>query len=215
LHAGTSAEASEHVVRLLNDGVAVKSLYDALFAAAGELLMRQRGIVSLHAVTTTNAMHYAFQHAANPQTRQLILLQNAAFLPLFRQSMAQRGAVGDQRLEQLEANAETSDPDTAIEQVFDTLTGDRAQAARQVLAYLQASHSASDLIHAARRLIFLKGNDSHDYKFSSAVLEDFYQISPEWRNRYLAASVYQLRGSQEPDNTLTARTRAALAGRSG
>ena len=211
LHGGTPAEASEHVVQLLNDGVAVDSLYDALFAAASELLMRQRGIVSLHAVTTTNAMHYAFQHVANPQTRQLILLQNAAFLPLFRRSMEQRGAVRRPAVGAVGGGPRRDRSGTAIQQIFDTLTRDRDQAAQQVLAYLQAQHSAADLMQTARRLIFLKGNDSHDYKFSSAVLEDFYQISPAWRNRYLAASVFQLRGSQEPDNALTARTRAAFA----
>ena len=33
----------------------------------------------------------------------------------------------------------------------------------------------------ARRLIFTKGTDSHDYKFSSAALEDFYHVSPRWQ----------------------------------
>ena len=31
---------------------------------------------------------------------------------------------------------------------------------------------------AVRRLIFLKGRDAHDYKFSSAALEDYYHASP-------------------------------------
>jgi hypothetical protein len=64
---------------------------------------------------------------------------------------------------------------------------------------------------AARRLIFLKGTNAHDYKFSSAVLEDFAQVSPAWRHRYLASSVFWLRGSGDPDNELFQRTRAALA----
>lgn len=42
----------------------------------------------------------------------------------------------------------------------------------------------------ARVLVFLKGKNSHDYEFSSAVLEDFYNVSPDWRARYLAASVF-------------------------
>ena len=63
---------------------------------------------------------------------------------------------------------------------------------------------------AARRLVFLKGNDAHDYKFSSAVLEDYDHVSPHWRNRYLAASLFYLPGSGLPDNALVKRTRAAL-----
>jgi len=59
-------------------------------------------------------------------------------------------------------------------------------------------------------LIFLKGNNSHDYKFSSAVLEDYQHVSPDWRERYLAASVFNLRGAGDADNQLVKRTRAAL-----
>ena len=58
--------------------------------------------------------------------------------------------------------------------------------------------------------MFLKGRDSHDYKFSSAVLEDYLHVSPPWRDRFLAASVYNLRGSRDKDNPLVQRTRAAL-----
>jgi hypothetical protein len=59
-------------------------------------------------------------------------------------------------------------------------------------------------------LIFLKGRDSHDYKFSSAVLEDVAHLSSPWRERFLAASVFNLRGSGDSDNDLVKRTRAAM-----
>ena len=62
-------------------------------------------------------------------------------------------------------------------------------AARKALAYLQAGHDPALLIDAARRLVFLKGDDPHDYKFSSAVLEDYYHASPQWRERFLASSL--------------------------
>ena len=65
---------------------------------------------------------------------------------------------------------------------------------------------------AARRLVFLKGTDAHDYKFSSAVLEDYYHVSPTWRDRVLATSFHYLPTSRQPDNKLVARTRAALGG---
>jgi hypothetical protein len=87
-------------------------------------------------------------------------------------------------------------------------------AARKVLGYLKDgspdNQSAKQLIDAARVLTFLKGNDAHDYKFSSAVLEDYYNISPEWRDTYLATNVFNLQGSGGKDNALVQRTRAAL-----
>jgi hypothetical protein len=60
--------------------------------------------------------------------------------------------------------------------------------------------------------VFLKGNDAHDYKFSSAVLEDYYHVSPAWRDRLLAASMYYLPTSRAGDNKLVGRIRAALEG---
>ena len=59
--------------------------------------------------------------------------------------------------------------------------------------------------------MFLKGNDAHDYKFSSAVLEDYFDLSPQWRDRYLAAAMFYLPGSGAPDNALVQRIRAAFS----
>jgi hypothetical protein len=44
------------------------------------------------------------------------------------------------------------------------------------------------------------------------VLEDYAHVSPAWRDRYLAASVYWLKGSGDRDSRLVERTRAALKG---
>ena len=66
-----------------------------------------------------------------------------------------------------------------------------------------------ELIDEGRRLIFLKGTDAHDYKFSVSVMEDAAFISPEWRDQFLAASVFWLKGSDTPDSPLVKRTRAA------
>jgi hypothetical protein len=84
-------------------------------------------------------------------------------------------------------------------------------AARKALAYLQSGNDPTLLIDAARRLVFLKGDDPHDYKFSSAVLEDFYHASPKFRERFLASSLLLLPGSADKDNGLVKRTRSALS----
>jgi hypothetical protein len=142
----------------------------------------------------------------------MLLLQNAAFLPLFRGAMEGRGKIGDIALDKLEA-AEVSSDESGDEQIAAILRDigpDRLSAAKRVLAYRKQDGAPRDLIDAARLTIFLKGTDSHDYKFSSAVLEDYYNVTPAWRDRLLAASVFWLKGSEAKDNTLVARTRAAL-----
>jgi hypothetical protein len=211
LRRGSDDEACDHVVDLLNHGCGPQSIWDALFDCAGELLLRQPGLVALHAVTTTNALHYAFQASGDDHTRRLLLLQNTAFLPLFRAAMEGRGKLREARIDQLEPLAATTHGPSAIEEIFADASRDRLTAARKALGYLQAGHDPTLLIDAARRLVFLKGNDAHDYKFSSAVLEDYYHASPRWRDRFLASSLLLLPGSADKDNNLVKRTRSALS----
>ena len=42
-------------------------------------------------MTSANALHYAYQTSANDETRRMLMLQAAAFLPMFRQAMLGRG----------------------------------------------------------------------------------------------------------------------------
>ena len=138
------------------------------------------------------------------------MLQNAAFLTLFRGAMGGRGEVGDARIDRLEPVAPSEGGPGAVAEIFAEASRDRPTAASKALAYLQAGRDPRTLIDAARRLVFLKGDDAHDYKFSSAVLEDYYSASPAWRDRYLASSLLLLPGSADRDNDLVRRTRAAL-----
>ena len=205
---GSAAEASEKVVELLNKGVATESIWDALFDGAGELMLRDPNIRSLHAVTTTNAMHFAFGQTAVDRTKRLLLLQNAAFIPLFRGNPKDKGMPIDE-LQPLATHASGSE---AVAEILADISHDRLTAARKVLAYAKSNPAPKELLDAARLLIFFKGRDAHDYKFSSAVMEDYAAMSSPWRERYLAASVFNLKGTEAPDNELVKRTRAALGG---
>src|SRR5690606_15956815 len=140
------------------------------------------------------------------ETRRLLLLQNAAFLPMFRGGREDNGT----HIDELEPLAAEAQGDEAVAEVFAEIGRDRLSAARKVLSVLGGQSGAQPFADAARRLIFLKGTNSHDYKFSSAVLEDYEHVSPEWRDRLLAASVFYLRSSEDKDNGLVQRTRAAL-----
>jgi hypothetical protein len=202
-----SEEACQNVVSLLGRGVGPQSIWDALFLAAGELLVRQPDIAALHAVTSTNAIRFAFDTAADEHTRRMLLLQNAAFLPLFRNTSRMQNK--DFEIDKLEPIALKQKD--AFEELFSTISEDRLQAAGKVMGFLEDRENAKPFIDAARLLVFRKGDDAHDYKFSSAVLEDYRRMSPKWRARYLAASVFKLQGSGKADNKVVERSRAALA----
>ena len=208
LRTGSSKETCAQIVDLLNRGVAPQSVWDALHLGAGELLARQPGIASLHAVTTTNALRYAYETSGRDRTRRLLMLQNAAFLPMFLKEMDGRGNVKAIELDEL--TPAEGDGHADVAEIFATLGSDRAAGARMALRRVKDAESAKEVIDAARVLTFLKGNDAHDYKFSSAALEDYYRVSPGWRDKYLASSMFMLNSSTEKDNRLVERTRQAL-----
>ncbi len=216
LHGGTPDEASGQVVELLNAGVSAHAIWDGLFASASELLMRQPGIVALHSVTTTNAMRYAFATTSQRATRKFLLLQNASFLSHFRAAAEERGDLRDLRITDFASQVSVqtppqTPPSTDAADAFDAMGSSRAEASQQAYDYLAAGGDPQSIVDHARRLVFLKGDDSHDYKFSSAALEDYRGMSPQWRNRFLAASMVQLCSPHQQTRPLVKRIIGALS----
>lgn len=161
-------------------------------------------------LTTTNALHFASQTSGDDATRQLLMLQNTAFLPMFREAMAGRGKLSDVAIDRLQPQPVANSGSKAVVEVFTELSVNRMTAVKKALAHLQTTGSAQDLMDTARRLILVKADEPHDYKLSVAVLEDYFAVSPAWRDRYLAASLLRLRSPADQDNKLVARIRAAL-----
>src|SRR5258706_6380222 len=118
----------------------------------------------------------------------MMMLQNPAFVALFRGTA---GKLAEAKIDGLQRGEGAVD----VAGVFAEVGKDRPGAAGRALAYLDGGGDSGALMNQARRLVFLKGNDAHDYKFSSAVLEDYAYVSPAWRNRFLASSLYYLPGA--------------------
>ena len=209
LREGSAADASSAVADLLRRRVHPQAVWDVLLGFAGELMMRRSDILSLHAITSANAMYYAYRRVSDERLRKFLLLQNAAFMTLFRR---EPGEIADKKrfIDQMQPLA--VEGDSAIEEIFATISTDKPAAAAKVLGYCKDDPArAREVIDTARRFLFLKGNNSHDYKYTAAVLEDYSQLAPSLRDRYLAASVFNLRGSGDSENPLVARIRGALA----
>ena len=207
LRNGSTNDACDEAVGLIGRGVSPQSIWDAVFVGAGELLMREPSIVMVHAVDSVNALRYAFQATSDEGTKRLLLLQSCAFIPMFRARLNARAA--NIRIDDVTPLA-IQQPSGAIEEIFSDVSTNLMNAARKVRQYLNGGGNVQDLMNTARRLIFLKGDDSHDYKFSAAVLEDYFNVSPAWRGQFLATSVFNLKGSGDRDSALVERTRAAL-----
>lgn len=210
LRSASEEDCCKQAAETINRGVSPQSVWDALFFTSAEMVMRQPAIVPLHAVTSTNALRYAFMNAADDSTRRQLLLQNVAFVAAFREAAKGRDKLKDGRLDAVEPVATKQSGPAAVEEIFADLSGQPQAAAQKALHFLKDQGDAKQLIDAARVLVFLKGSNAHDYKYSSAILEDYYNVSPGWRDRCLAGGMYLLKGSGAGDNRLVQRTRAAL-----
>jgi hypothetical protein len=190
-------------VDALNKGVSPDSLWDATILGASEMLLRAPGIVTLHAVTAANALHYAYQASGVDYTRKLALLQGATWLTAYRDrvraDLERQSAV---KLDELEASAPKSVGSEAIEEILAEAGNDRTSAARKALGYLKTG-SVDDIFAAARRSIFRKGRDSHDYKYGAAIWEEAELLSsPTLRPNVVASMLARIPAASTEDSPL-------------
>jgi hypothetical protein len=208
---GSAGDTSRLAAEALERGIGAASVWDGNFIAAGELLMRQPGIVALHGLTSLNALHYLWQSVGDEPLRKRLLLQACAFSSLFRDAAQRRGQLKNLTIDDV-APVEAAKSSVTVDDVFAEISRDKLAAAKKVHAFVTSGGNPYDVIATSRRLVFLKGRDAHDYKYSSAVLEDWHHLTPEWRPLFLSLSVFNLKGSGDNDSGLLPRTRAALAG---
>ncbi len=207
----TPEAASAEAVKLLNQGIAPGSLWDAAILSACELLMHSPGIVAIHATTATNALHYIYTASGDDTTRRLALLQAVGWQPMYRGRVKLTDSAGIDSLK-ASPDVQISSGDEAVGEIFATINEDRKKAGAKAMAYLARGGSPDLIFDAARRMIFHKGRDSHDYKYGAAVWEEcLWSTEPKWRNPMVAASMFNFPGAKTADSPLMIRAREALA----
>ncbi|MBF8270722.1 MAG: Twin-arginine translocation signal protein [Gammaproteobacteria bacterium] len=193
LRTASDLEASREATRLLAGGIGPQTLWEAMFAAAGEMMLRTGSFVALHANTMINALHYLYTQADNDMARSLLLLQGVALLTRFRSDI---GPVRrDLRLDELEP-VKTTDPN----EIFSTMDQDRLMAARMTLGYLNAGGDSTALLKLMRHYTVYRAGDPHDYKYAEAVIENYQWMASSWRNQYLGSAMLSLNGPRQRIN---------------
>ncbi len=202
------AESCAEAVRNLEDGrTTAQAVWDAVHLLAGELMMRQPGIYGIHTVTSVNGLRYAYEMAADPETRLLLLLQGVGWMGQFQQFMAGRnGGLKEVRIDELAPATAPAQP----AEVLNFVGTDSPKAAAQAMALAERPADVAQFVQAAYRLIFRKGTDAHDYKYAAAIFEDVDLVSPAWKPHMLATAVYHLRGATLPDSPLMERAVDAI-----
>ncbi len=214
IRSGDSAQACQLALnQIMKSEQQSQGIWDAVHLAAGEIVYRQTSIRPIHAVTSANGLHYAFNAATADRTRLLILLQAVGWMAQFVTFISgdNRRPFPDRRLERMTPAELPADSAAAIGEIAENLQSKPDLAARQAFAYAQGQYPTSALFTAARRLIVAKAEESHRYKFPAAAMEDLNLISPRWRAHFLAAMTYYLPGDSTPDSAEVKNARAALA----
>lgn len=197
--------ASDLAVQLLAEGKCrAGAVWDAVYLAAGELMMRQPGIAGVHTVTSANGLHFGFRASGDPRTRLLMLLQGIGWMGQFRNFMDTRRDRSD-RITDIYPAEVPGDTAAAAEAILATISDNRNLALRQAYAYAQADPGAATFFDGARRLVFLKSTEHHHFKWPAAIFEDYRLVSPSWRPHLLATSVLYLRGAAHEDSPVVLR----------
>jgi hypothetical protein len=181
------------VVEFLRQGISPEAIWRVLFDTAAELLLLQPSIVLVHAQTTANALHYAYRVCGDGQTQQLMLLQCAAFIAMFRSLVNAQPDFSLDALQPLPLDGASID--SIVEIFTDVSAGHRMQAARKCLGYLQNGGDADAMIATARQHLIYNAEEPHDYKFSEAVFDNYTHFADSaWRSRFLSAGMAYFKG---------------------
>jgi hypothetical protein len=194
--------------RLVKGHTSAASAWDAIHLAAAELPMRARGssaIVGLHAVTSANALHYAWTAATGSENRFLLLLQAAGWMAQFRSwAQAREENLRQYEITQIEPSEGT------LGEVFDTVRSNTDGAAARVLKLAADPASRQAFLAESIRLTVSKVDEVHYLKYTAALVEDIRLVSPEWQPHLTAAVVYYSKGAGDPEPAVMKRAREVL-----
>ncbi len=197
---------------LLSGEATAQPIWDAVHLIAGELMMRQPGIYGIHTVTSVNGLRYAYETAADPQTRLLMLLQAVGWMGQFHNFMAGKPqGLSAEKITELRA-AEIGQPGEAAEEILLLVKGKPREAADRAFALGQQSPEVALPVfrQAALHHIFRKATEPHYFKYPTAIFEDYQRVSADWRPHLLAMAAYHIPGTAMPDSPVMQRAMEAV-----
>ena len=211
----TPDEACAEVIAQFAKGkMTAATAWDAVHLTAAELRMRARSgaaIVGVHAVTAANALHHAYLVMSEPQDRLLLLLQAVGWMGQFRKwAETREDNLRQFPINDLEPTNDSVSPDRALSEALAEVPSNLDASAARVLRLGRDLTGRQAFLAAALRLTLGKADEVHYYKYLAAMIEDCPLLSPDWQPHFLAATVYYLKGSSDPEPAQMKRAREAL-----
>ncbi|MGH9722603.1 MAG: hypothetical protein ACRD8O_20525, partial [Bryobacteraceae bacterium] len=202
--------------RLAKGKASAGSVWDAVHLASAELRMRARqsaALVSIHSVTSANAMHHAYLAASDPQVRFLLALQGVGWMVQFRKfAGAREDALRKFEIPSMEPSAENAAPEKALEEIFAAIPANVDAAAARVFRLAPDVPARNAFFAGAMRYTVSRAAEVHYYKYLAALIEDVPLVSPEWQPHMLATAVYYIKGANDAETAPMKRAREVLKG---
>jgi len=167
------------------------------------MMLRTGSFAALHANTMANSAYYLYRSAGENEAGRLLLLQTASLLALFRENIGTvRRQVSLESLEPLACNQ--------IDECFTVMNEGRYRAVRMALGYLQQGGSEEALVETVRRYTVYYTGNSHDYKYTEAILEDHRNMTSPWRLQHLSTVMLWANGPHQPLNPVIEQAQAMI-----
>ena len=203
---------TEIAARLVKGKANAGTVWDAIHLAAAELRMRGRSgaaFVGVHAVTSVNALHHAYLVMLESSDRLLLLLQAVGWVGQFRKWAETQESLRKFPIPDMEPSTEVP-LERALSDIFAGIPSNLDGAAAQALRLTRDPAVRQAFLAAALRLTLTKADEVHYYKYLAALIEDFPLVNPDWQPHLLAATVYYLKGANDPEPAAMKRAREAL-----
>ena len=200
--------ACAEVASMLSKGKASPAaVWDAVHLAAAEVRMRATGgaaLTGIHAVTSANAMHYAWQSATDARDRLLLMLQGVGWVGQFK-TFAETRPENMRKL----AITDLKPAEGGVDETLAAIPGKLDEAAGRVFGMAADPQARRSWLAAAMRSTLAKTNEVHYYKYLAALIEDVPMASPQWQPHLLAATAFYLKGAADPEPVWMKRAREA------
>jgi hypothetical protein len=195
----TPEEVPAVAAKLVEDGAAPSTLWDAVSTAAAEVTVANPAIAPLHASTSTNSLHYIGLHAPSERVALLALLQSAAWMAEFRARLSAEESAF--RIDAVEAAPAT------LEEIL--VEGRRGMSAVRGALWMGA-HAPDAFLEDARRLARTRSDDVHEFKLAAAALEEARIVGDRVRPFVCAALAVHLPAPSRTDSARVQRIRDSM-----
>lgn len=212
LRDGDSGAAQRRVAAALKEGTSPATVWDALRVWASELFARRlvsqpaddrRALLPVHAVTVTNAFGYAWRTTRSENTRRLVMLQAAGWLPLLRDDLTSIVGLGP-RVPPTDAIGRVDAPPARLEGLLEDPSPASIRAHLRDPLHSSAYRTAL-VEHLARKAV-----EPHQHKYAAVVFEESGLVHPQWGPDLLSAAVPYVPSGRQTDTELALRSREAL-----